>query len=301
MLEPQFATAETASDFRRLGYAVAPLLTADEVSAVRGALDGLMRDHAKSGRSDDDLRQGHITYYNADGAYQEAVAALVRATFTPVLDRIVSGYRVSAGGAFIKPPGGGEMGVHCDYRATTDPDAVTFTLWCALADVDEANGALCLLPGSHKVRDQIIGPGVSPYFESYPDRIKSRSVPVRVRAGEALLFQTGMIHWSLPNRSDRLRPAIHFIAVPADAPHVIYMPKDSVPPKRFEILDLSDVLAFHPGVHPPSLGSIDHSNRPIGWPELERLVDEAVGAPPKAAPAGLWARSRTLVRRAFGA
>ena len=121
MLEPQFATAETASDFRRLGYAVVPLLTADEVSATRAALDALMRDHAMSGRSDDDLRQGHITYYNANGAYQEAVAELVRATFTPKLDRIVSGYRVSAGGAFIKPPGGGEMGVHCDYRATTDP------------------------------------------------------------------------------------------------------------------------------------------------------------------------------------
>ncbi|QAY78743.1 phytanoyl-CoA dioxygenase family protein [Sphingosinicella sp. BN140058] len=300
MLQPQFATAEMGSDFYRLGYVVAPLLTPREVAETRGALAAAMQSHEMSGRSEDDLRQGHISYYNDNGAYQEDVAALVRAALAPALPRIVSGYRVSAGGAFVKPPGGGEMGVHCDYRATNDPDAVTFTIWCALDDADEENGALCMLPGSHKVEGQIIGPGVSPYFEAYPDRIKPRSRPVPVRAGEALLFQTGMIHWSLPNHSDRPRPAIHAIALPEQAPHVIYMPRGDAPPTSFEILDLSRLLAFHPGVHPPSLGHIEHRNLPLGWGALETLVDEATGRPAPAASPGLLARSRTFLRRTLG-
>jgi hypothetical protein len=243
--------------------------------------------------------QGFISYYTASPAYQERIARCVRDALEPTLARVVQGYRVEAGGAFFKPPGAEGAGVHCDFNATTDPEAVTFTLWCALDDVDEANGAMCMLPGSHKVRGQIIGLGSKPYFRYYPEKIKARSVPVPVRAGQAVMFQTGMIHWSFPNNTARMRPAAHIVAVPDGARHVIYIPEANVQPERYEVLDLSKVLAFYSPEVAPSLGFVDHVNPPLDWPELERLVDEATGTAPLRERPHVLQRCLASARRAL--
>jgi hypothetical protein len=282
---PQFNDPDVGERFRRQGFAVAPLLQPEEVAALRASLDAVMQDFGIGGEGGGGHRQGYISYYNDDPAYQERVARCVRDALEPTLARVVQGYRVSAGGAFFKPPGADGAGVHCDFNATADAQAVTFTLWCALDDADEANGAMCMLPGSHKVSGQIIGPGTKPYFHRYPDKIKARSVPVPVRAGDAVMFQTGMIHWSFPNRTEGMRPAAHIVAVPEGVRHVIYIPAAKPPPEGFDVLDVTDVLAFHTPEAVPSLGFVEHVNRALDWPELERLVDEATGKSAEPEPA----------------
>ena len=277
-----FVDPERDREFRENGFTVVPLLTPEEVSEAWAALSAILDAHAAASAKDDLRRyhegpegnsnadQGfHVSYYSPDSSYQREVMALVQGIFDTRLGRIVSGYRVSSGGAFVKAPGGGEMAVHRDYVVTPDPDEVTFTVWCALADVDEANGALHMLAGSHRVRDQINGPGVEPFFSGYPDRIKERSVSVPAKAGEAVVFRTGTIHWSPPNRSQRPRPALHFVGVPEGARNVIYTAADG----GFDIRDLTDGEIFDPAHPPPAIGFLKHENRPLAWKELVRLLD----------------------------
>ncbi len=277
-----FVDPERDREFRARGFTVVPLLTPEEVAEAWAALSAIIQTNA-AGSARDDLRRYHepdrkrdgdpdgfhVSYYSPDSSYQREVMALVQGIFAERIDRIVSGYRVSSGGAFVKEPGGGEMAVHRDYVVTPDPDEVTFTVWCALADADESNGALHMLAGSHRVRDQINGPGVEPFFSTYPDRIKRRSVGVPAKAGEAVVFRTGVIHWSPPNRSERARPALHFVGVPEGARNVIYTPA----PGGFDIRDLTGGEIFDPAHPPPAIGFLEHENRPLPWKELERLLD----------------------------
>jgi hypothetical protein len=277
-----FLDPEREREFRECGFTVVPLLAPDEVETAAAALDAILRrrpvrasdgdlrgHHSGAEGSSGEGRDGfHISYYSPDTAYQLEMMALVRGLFAPVLGRAVTGYRVNSGGAFIKAPGGGEMAVHRDYNVTADLDEVTFTAWCPLVDADSANGTLHLLPGSHRITGQIAGPGVEPFFAAYPEKIRDRCVAVPVRAGEALLFQTGTVHWSPPNRTGRTRSALHFIGLPKAAASVLYFPA----PGGFEIRHVPDGTVYEPSDPPPVVGFRRHVNPPLSFAQVEWLT-----------------------------
>jgi Phytanoyl-CoA dioxygenase (PhyH) len=263
---------ERNRDLHRHGFTVMPLLDQAEVEGALAALEAI---HTEFGRrTGDDAQKFRVSYYDTDMDYQRAVARVVRDLMEPRISRVANGYKVAAGGEFSKAPGAGEMGVHSDFTATADPHEVTFTIWCALADADETNGTLCMLPGSHKVSGQIIGPGVTPFFSKYEKEIRARSVPVRVKAGEALIFRTGMIHWSGANRSGRPRPAMHCLGIPESSRHAIYLLNCDAGGDRFDVRDMSATTVFDPSQPLPLLGSRRNENRPVPWPELERVISQ---------------------------
>lgn len=280
--DPIFLNPARGREFREQGFTVVPLLTPDEVAAATAALNALLQKrphrasdgdlrshHAGADATSGEGRDGfHISYYSPDTAYQREMMALVQAVFRPVLGRIVCGYRVNSGGSFIKAPGGGEMALHRDYTATPDPDAVTFTLWCPLVDADAANGTLHLLAGSHRIRGQINGPGVEGFFADYAGTLRDYCVEVPVRAGEALIFQTGTLHWSPPNRSIEVRTALHCIGLPEDAPSVLYFQAAG----GFDLRHVADGTIYDPAAPPPVIGFHRHVNPPLTCREVEKLI-----------------------------
>lgn len=108
-----------------------------------------------------------------------------------------------------KPPGAGtELPWHQDNGYTPlDPEEY-LTCWLALDDADEANGAMQLLPGSHRWgtvphRDD---KAKNPYFRVGYDG-DDAGVLVPLRRGDVLVFSSLAMHRSGPNRSDRDRRA----------------------------------------------------------------------------------------------
>ncbi len=79
------------------------------------------------------------------------------------------------------------------------------TIWCALDKVDESNGCVWIIPGSHRQ-------GLIPHVasgKSWHVTVKTdeEGVPVRLNAGEAVAFSGFTLHRSLTNDSDRPRRA----------------------------------------------------------------------------------------------
>jgi ectoine hydroxylase-related dioxygenase (phytanoyl-CoA dioxygenase family) len=121
-----------------------------------------------------------------------------------------------------KPPGGPAtttIGWHQDWASwdTVASHAGFITAWVAFDDVDEENGAMQMLPGSHHWG---LVPGGSNFFatdrdaqlEGLGDRdIAPRSVVMR--AGQVSFHHPLTFHGSGPNTSDRLRRslAVHFV------------------------------------------------------------------------------------------
>jgi 1-deoxypentalenic acid 11beta-hydroxylase len=101
------------------------------------------------------------------------------------------------------------------------------TFWIPLMDIDEQVGGLAIAPGIQKqgLFDHVEADHVFSYvFRGRKQMgIPLESVPqpwltTDYRAGDLLVFHNLMVHWALPNRSDRIRLSIDNRCQPVDAP-----------------------------------------------------------------------------------
>ena len=148
-------------------------------------------------------------------------------TFSPTLARWASQLlgarqvRVLEDNALFKDPGqGGSLQWHQDYPywPLAQPSAVT--AWVALDDVDEANGAMKMVAGSHITGETLpaaFGTGSTYLEELRPPTVKSVGSPedlgiepttIELGVGEVSFHHSLTWHASGPNVSDRPRRSI---------------------------------------------------------------------------------------------
>ncbi len=171
---------------------------------------------------------------------------------------------VWGGTFFFKPPhSGGFVSWHQDmtYWGLSDPAALV-SVWIALADVDQENGCMRFIPGSHQgglldhedtwSQDNILTRG-----QSVPvDEQTSELVYVELQAGEMSLHHGHLLHSSAPNHSPRWRLGfnINFIT-PGN--------RQLVAPKDFAMQVRGDDRFGHfEPIDPPS-SELDEAS--LGW------------------------------------
>lgn len=108
---------------------------------------------------------------------------------------------------FYKSPGSPGQAAHQDYYyIDNNPNTLT-AAWIAMEDVDEENGCLWVIPGSHKE-------GLLPHgrvkdvgeHEAWTDETEgadlSKQIPVVMKSGDIVFFHNLLIHSSGKNRTD---------------------------------------------------------------------------------------------------
>jgi ectoine hydroxylase-related dioxygenase (phytanoyl-CoA dioxygenase family) len=123
----------------------------------------------------------------------------------------------------FKPPGGPAettIGWHQDWASwnTVASHDAFVTAWVAFDDVDDANGAMQMIPGSHAWG---LLPGASNFFGSDRDAQLDMLTQERPAEPRSVVMSAGQVsfhhpltfHGSGPNTSDRLRRslAVHFV------------------------------------------------------------------------------------------
>lgn len=253
------AAADVAGALDEWGYAIVERLMAkNEVEAKRGALAALL-DGTPTGRNGFEGFKTRRVYalFAKTRAFDDAA---LHPLLVGVLDVVLGHHQFSAPVAIEIGPGETAQGLHRDEDVyplpRPHPPVVLNTMW-ALCDFTEANGATCLVPGSHRW-DPERRPGY--------DEAVSAAMP----AGSVLFYVGALWHAGGANRTDQprlgvvlefvaswLRPQeTHLVAVPANLARQL--------PER-----LQELLGYN--VYPPFLGYVDgrHPRR-----ALARLVDE---------------------------
>jgi ectoine hydroxylase-related dioxygenase (phytanoyl-CoA dioxygenase family) len=110
-----------------------------------------------------------------------------------------------------KLPDGGDrrsdIPMHQDAGYGQLDPATDVTIWLPLVDTDERNGALWVVPGSHKQGLlEHASAAVNPLLR---EARAGDAVPVPLAAGEGIAFSGLLLHGSGPNRSGRERPAMY--------------------------------------------------------------------------------------------
>ena len=121
-----------------------------------------------------------------------------------------------------KAPGGGQaVEWHQDWAFYPHTNDDMLAIGLMLEDVDEANGPLQVIPGSHKGpvlshhnKDGVFCGAVDP---DDPDFDYSKAVTLTGKAGDATVHHVRMLHGSSPNNSDRNRYILFYECRAADA------------------------------------------------------------------------------------
>lgn len=155
------------------------------------------------------------------------------------------------------------------------------TIWCPLVDVIESNGAIQVVKGSHKILPHIEAPNSPAYFINFQEALIEKYLkPFPMKAGEAIIFDDGLIHWSRQNDSDQSRIAIQILCIPSDATPTSFFKENE---QRFELIyadsefflnsNFMDLYSRQP--HWKSIGYLKNQNRMITEEEFANLLKNA--------------------------
>ena len=252
-------------DMARDGYIVTRLLDGDEAAQLLVGMKELVsRQHYTTGGASDYLTPFNLSAASGDVAYKRSVVELVEREIAPRLQRLLVNYRLWWQSFFIKPAGSPELDVHCDWTLTDNPQDFALNLWCPLVDVDATNGALQVLKGSHKLLPNIVCPQSPRYFDAYTETVKPLTTAFALKAGEAIIFENSILHWSPPNTTDADRFVIASLCLPEESRPAIYYPAETAAGPGFTMYGLDDETFI---THPLS----DFGNGSLQAPRSARL------------------------------
>ncbi|MBI4558259.1 MAG: phytanoyl-CoA dioxygenase family protein [Candidatus Hydrogenedentes bacterium] len=215
--------------FKLDGYVyVGPIVTSDELVALRTAYDRIFAAKERPASFRElGLKEGETT---AKLSVMQVIDMwrlddTFRAVFSKseVLDMVeilmgTTNIRLYHDQALYKPAfHGDEVPWHQDNSYWKFDPANAVSCWMALDDVDEENGCMRIIPGSHRnggIGHQTAGRSLALLATEVDE---SQAVPLPMPAGCAMFHHCLTLHNTKPNRTPRQRRAwaIHYI--PADA------------------------------------------------------------------------------------
>lgn len=229
-MEPLFRSIDLQEGLDQDGVVTVPLLNADELQAVRDFYYTVNPDGVVP-----QLREGiHMTIWCSDPDYKAHIREELQRLLQPAMQRLFHDCRLVTPVFIVKVPGQQTtFPIHQDWSVVDETRHTALNVWVPLHDVDERNGGLWAVPGSHRLGNHIRGPGhLFPNLRSIESAVRPRMRAAGGQAGTATVFYHRVIHGSPPNLSEAPRVALACSILPRDVPLHIYFQRDAESPLR---------------------------------------------------------------------
>lgn len=121
------------------------------------------------------------------------------------------------------------LDIHTDWTYVDENLYTSVAIWSPLVDTIPENGCLGIVEGSHKITNKIRGPLIKESSRDFNDFWSNKyGKLLPMKAGDAIFYHHGLLHFSLPNKTNKTRPAINLTVVPKNADYIHYcMPEGS--------------------------------------------------------------------------
>jgi ectoine hydroxylase-related dioxygenase (phytanoyl-CoA dioxygenase family) len=197
-------------------------------------------------------------------------------------DTFLVGYKSLNESFLVKPANtSDELLLHQDWCYTYEKKFQSLTLWMPLCDVDQNNGALFFLAGSHKWFNNLRSSSFATARISSSDLPAGELRQVNLRKGQLLLFHPAIFHGSFPNNSNQHRTVVTSVILSENADYIYFQAVANDPEKNVKTYKLDEdsflreLKTMAVGVD-PSTELIDrfHYNHPVI--SLADLYDKAL-------------------------
>lgn len=276
-MPPVFNNPEHQAVFEQDGYIVIPnFLTSEEISELTKVYQSMEHPNPIG---------FHRTYDNPDKAYKTRLSQAIHQTVTPKTTALLSGHRYFLASYMVKEPGSDTaFELHQNWNFVDESKHQSVVLWIPLVDTNEQNGTMYVVKGSNRLMPTFRGgPYIPSVFENILSHIKQHYLtPIPLKAGDALILDDALLHYTSPNHSNHTRYAMAQVMIPKAATPVYYYlsePSDT----RLHVFEIDmDFYLFYNNRYPKGeypqdmkhIGTIPYSHRPLNEIAFDRLYFE---------------------------
>lgn len=200
-----FKNEQLQKQFQEKGYVLLPTLDEAEVKKLLS--------YYKNQEFDNKIEAGfHISLDNQNEDLVKEVGSKIKEVLAPKTANFLDDCQIFTASYVIKEPGlQNIVPPHQDWTFVDENEFCSATVWTALIDVTEQNGALGVIPGSHTIfnhkRSSPSPQSKSPLADHIFTLFPFVEV-IEMKAGDSLIFDNRLIHASPPNLSDQARIAV---------------------------------------------------------------------------------------------
>ncbi|MDI9339447.1 MAG: phytanoyl-CoA dioxygenase family protein [Sediminibacterium sp.] len=260
-----FKDSALESEFQEKGYAVIPFLSAEEIDFLKAMFFETINQSGgpKIGPNVDFQTQSEISYdftfIDNNIEYKQKVFDIITSTFKDKANNYLLNYKPIIANYIRKKEGGGEVPMHQNWAFVDEEKYTSVSIWVPLVDSNEENGTLQMVEGSHKRFGRYRGPMVPWELRDLKTQIILHHLtPMNVKAGQAVILDDSIVHYSDINKTQGLRLAIQLIMIPEAANSIHYhLDKEEDPNTIIQYETTVDFYTnFHPWLKPKELKAL---------------------------------------------
>lgn len=224
--KPVFLNTEQQLALEVDGFVKVPLFGKSEVESLLAAFERTEKDAPNA--------PFYTSHWSESMDHRKEVDSLVRPILSNSILPLLDNYKDVFGYFLVKNPTAQSFfRLHQDWSLVDESKYVGITAWCALADTNATNGAFHVVKGSHRFLPNVRGLNIELAYRDILSYIEPQfTTPVYLKAGEAILFDQRLWHYSPPNISDQKRVSVALVCIPEQATLMHYVghgkPSDAV-------------------------------------------------------------------------
>ena len=179
-----------------------------------------------------DLNGIYSNVNNKSSEYNTKVDVIFQEIYKPSIEKYFEGHQIGGGAFLIKGTGNeSHSSLHQDWNIVDEKKYQYAAIFCPIEDVNEKNGCLQVLKGSHKWFQNIRSFHTPTPFFNF-NQVEKGLVAFPAKAGDAIVFRHNVIHGSKPNLTANIRVAAMVSVASKSANYLHYMKEG----QKFKVL-----------------------------------------------------------------
>ncbi|MFT5860225.1 MAG: hypothetical protein ACI865_002333 [Flavobacteriaceae bacterium] len=215
-----FSDPKLQAEFHENGYVIIPFISQAQIKELFGVYSSIYPDGV----------EGFFTTTFANNVeHRELVNQSIKNICIEQIENLFENYKILFSSFIVKAPGeDSRLIMHQDMTLVDEDFFSGINIWCPMVDLNETNGAIEVVPKSHRFYKTYRGSSIPDIYDNVKDEVRGLMQPCYLKAGEAIIFDQSIIHNSPPNLSDTERPTINTFVAHSDARiKICYWDKDT--------------------------------------------------------------------------
>lgn len=215
-----FSDPKLQQEFHENGFVIVPFISPEQIEELFGVYKHCYPNGV----------QGFFSTTFANNVeHREMVNRSIGEICRQQIENLFENYKILFSSFIVKAPGeNSRLIMHQDMTLVDEEFFSGINIWCPMVDLTETNGAIEVLPKSHRFYKTYRGSSIPDIYDNVKQEVVGLMQPCYLKAGEAIIFDQSIIHNSPPNLSDTERPTINTFVAHQDARiKICYWDKES--------------------------------------------------------------------------